>query len=275
MTNAELYVVATPLGNIRDITLRAIDCLKGVSHLFAEDTRESMKLLELCGISLEGKKFHSYASHNLKKATQTATRILIEGQSIALLSDRGTPGVSDPGALLVASAREAGVKVVPLPGPSAVTTLFSVSGITQQDFVFLGFLPKETKYREALFGSLAKEGRPACFYESPRRIRETYLDLQRAFPQGTLFIGREMTKVYEEFRWLKLNVDTAEALPEQGEYVVILQPGETQSAAAWADEVALRASSDREWSKQIAARHDLAASEVYNALLRARESRKA
>lgn len=272
MTNAELYVVATPLGNLKDITLRAIECLKETTHFFAEDTRESMKLLELCGISLQGKKFHSYANHNLKKATELAVKVLLDGHCVALLSDRGTPGISDPGALLVAAAREAGVVARPLPGASAVTALYSVSGLSDPGFLFVGFLPKENKARQSLFKSIRTLSFPVCFYESPRRIRETFGDLKAAFPSGKLFFGREMTKLYEEFGWVDFQSGSAESLSEQGEYVCLLQPGETRRAADWAEEVGLRAGTDKEWAKAVAERYGVASSEIYNALQAAKKA---
>jgi 16S rRNA (cytidine1402-2'-O)-methyltransferase len=265
MTQAELYVVATPLGNRSDITLRAIEVLKQTTWIFAEDTRETFKLLELCGIAAAGKKIQSYASHNLKKATAQAVSILEGGESIALVTDRGTPGISDPGALLVSAARDAGVRVLPVPGASAVTALVSVSGIPD-GFVYLGFLPKEAKYRSEMFESIAALGLPACFYESPRRIRETLSDLKAAFAQGRVFWGREMTKLFEEYRWEDLATLDVQQAPEQGEYVVLVQPGPSPRALAWQEEVKLRAASDREWSKDVAARHGVTAKEVYNAL---------
>lgn len=274
MTQAELYVVATPLGNRGDITLRAIECLKKVPWIFAEDTREAFKLLELCGVSAEGKKLHSYASHNLKKATALAVEILQEGKSIALVTDRGTPGISDPGALLVAAAREAGVKAVPIPGPSAVTALVSVSGSCEHGFWYVGFLPKENKPRQQLFEQIRQLGQPVCFYESPRRIRQTFADLQSAFPQGAVFYGREMTKVYETFEWVPLANNPSETAMEQGEYVLLLQPGpQPQAQKAWEAEVALRLASDRDWSKDVATRYGVAAKDVYNALQHAKGSR--
>lgn len=269
MEQSELYVVATPLGNRQDITLRAIECLKKVKWVFAEDTRETLKLFELCGISAQGKKLHSYANHNLKKATALATQILLEGQSIALVTDRGTPGISDPGALLVAAARESGVKVVPLPGPSAVATLVSVSGLEQNEFLFLGFLPRENKPKQEVFDRIRKLGAPACFYESPRRVRETFADLKAAFPAGALFFGREMTKMYEQFGWLDLSTATADALPEQGEYVLLVQPGKVpEGPSDWEEEVRLRLATDKEWSKAVATRFGVTSREVYNALQR-------
>lgn len=265
MTQAELYVVATPLGNRGDITLRAIEVLKQVTWIFAEDTRETFKLLELCAIPAAGKKIQSYASHNLKKATAQAVSILEGGESVALVTDRGTPGISDPGALLVSAARAAGIKVLPVPGASAVTALVSVSGIPD-GFIYLGFLPKEAKNRGEVFESIASLGLPACFYESPRRIRETLRNLQTAFPQGQVFWGREMTKLFEEYRWEDLATLDTQSAPEQGEYVVLLKPGPAAKALAWEEEVRLRAGSDRDWSKNVAARHGVTAKQVYNAL---------
>lgn len=266
MNEAELYVVATPLGNRADITLRAIEVLKNAVCIFAEDTREAVKLLELCGISPAGKKIHSYASHNLKQATELALRILQENRRVVLITDRGTPGISDPGALLVHAAREEGVRVVPIPGPSAVSALVSVSGLVDGQFIFWGFLPKEDKHRHELWARWKQLGWAACFFESPRRIRETASELKVFFPHGRIFIGREMTKLHEEYRWLTLAELGPADLPEQGEYAVLLDPGKYQEADAWHREVALRLATDKEWSKDVAARHGVAARDVYNAL---------
>lgn len=270
MTQAELYVVATPLGNRLDITLRAIECLKQVRCIFAEDTREALKLMDLCGISAEGKKIHSYASHNLKKATELALKILGEGESVALVTDRGTPGISDPGALLVAAAREQGTKILPVPGASAVSALISVSGLKESEFFFVGFLPRENKPRAALFDRIARLGAAACFYESPRRIRETIEHLKAAFPQGSVFFGREMTKVFEQYELRVLADCGPENFPEQGEYVVLLRPGAVEKVQDWEEQVRLRAASDRDWSKALAAQYGIASKEAYNALQRLR-----
>ncbi len=270
MTQAELYVVATPLGNRLDITLRAIECLKQVRCLFAEDTRETLKLMELCGISPEGKKIHSYASHNLKKATELALKILGEGESVALVTDRGTPGISDPGALLVSAARAQGIKILPIPGASALSALISVSGLKESEFFFIGFLPRENKPRAALFDRIAHLGAAACFYESPRRIRETIQDLKIAFPRGSVFFGREMTKVFEQYVESPLAECAVEDFPEQGEYVVLLRPGAVEKAEDWEAQVRLRAASDRDWSKALAAQYGIASKDAYNALQRLR-----
>ncbi|MBY0371581.1 16S rRNA (cytidine(1402)-2'-O)-methyltransferase [bacterium] len=266
MSQSELYVVATPLGNRGDITLRAIECLKEVPWIFAEDTRETLKLLEICGISAGGKKVHSYASHNLKRATELAVEILAEGKNVALVTDRGTPAISDPGALLVEAARAGGFKVVPIPGVSAVTALACVSGLLPGEFAFVGFPPQQEKHFRELLDQIRAFKRPAVFYESPRRVRETVQALSQAFPQGRVFVGREMTKVHEEYYWLDLAGADLATLPEQGEYTLLVTPGESRSEESWRAEVALRAATDKEWSKDVASRHGVTARDIYNAL---------
>lgn len=131
---AQLYIIATPLGNRDDITLRAQAKIQELEYFFVEDTREFQKLLSLLGIENATKKYHSYASHNMKEATAMALRFLAEGKDIGFLTDRGTPAISDPGALLVQKARAAGFSITPIPGPSSVTTLMSVSGMTDGRF---------------------------------------------------------------------------------------------------------------------------------------------
>ncbi len=266
MNQSELYVVATPLGNKGDITLRAMECLREAKWIFAEDTRETLKLLELCAIPAAGKRLHSYANHNLKKATAIAVEKLQAGESIVLVTDRGTPGVSDPGALLVAAAREAGVKIVPVPGASAVTALVSVSGSKESGFVFWGFFPRESKAQQELSKRIQGMGLPVCFYESARRIRETAGILKEAFPTGRILIGREMTKHFEQLEWFDLADLDLGRLPEQGEYTFLLEPGEFDALPDWAEQVRWRAASDRDWSKFVAERHGTTAKEVYNAL---------
>src|SRR4051812_23180358 len=141
MADPKLYIIATPLGNRNDITLRALETLRALDTLFAEDTRELAKLLDLHGISPGAKRLHSYASHNMREATEKAMGLLRDGNSIGFVSDRGTPGVSDPGPMLVARAKEEGYDVLPIPGPSSVTTVLSVAGVSADRFLFIGFLP--------------------------------------------------------------------------------------------------------------------------------------
>lgn len=266
--DSKLYVVATPLGNRSDITERAVETLKACRVIFAEDTREARKLLEILKITATGKTLHSYAAHNMKEATSLATTLLEEGFDIALVSDRGTPAISDPGARLVAEVRELGHAVVPIPGPSALASLWSVSGLTEKEHAFIGFMPEAAKERSELLETIRRWNRPVVFFESPRRIRATFEKLKTVFPQGKLFLGREMTKLHEEFTWLSLADAKADDIPELGEFSCVLIPAANAvTEEEGVDEaIELRTCSDKEWSKKIAAKTGRPAKEIYNAL---------
>lgn len=269
----KLYMIGTPLGNLEDITLRARQHLQELPHIFAEDTREVSKLLNLLNISLEGKKLHSYSSHNMKEATELALRIL-KDSSIGFVSDRGMPAISDPGAYLVEAARNENIPVVPIPGPSAVTTLVSVSGFSQTEFHFTGFLPSSPKERKQLWEQVRKWPVPICFFESPRRIRESLEEIKKEFPSGKIFLGREMTKQFEEFSFFTLESLNPDLIQERGEYSVLLDPGKIEETQEWEKEVHERLLSDKEWAKKVAERAQVSASEIYNALQKEKAARK-
>ncbi|MFM8269260.1 MAG: SAM-dependent methyltransferase, partial [Pseudomonadota bacterium] len=206
-------------------------------------------------------------------ATELALKILQES-SIGFVSDRGMPAISDPGAYLVQAARGENISVIPVPGPSAVTTLISVSGFTQTAFHFVGFLPQSQKERKQLWDKLRKWPEPICFFESPRRIRESVAELQREFPIGRIFLGREMTKQFEEFSLESLNALDLESIQERGEFAVLLDPGKLQESIEWEKEIGERLLSDKEWAKKVAERAQVSASEVYNALQKEKAARK-
>lgn len=191
-----LYIVATPIGNLEDMTLRAIHVLKEVDLVLCEDTRETGKLLKHYEISKPLKSYHAQSS--LSKIDDVI-EMLSDGKNIALVSDAGTPTISDPGSLLVKKIREElpEVKVLAIPGASAITSAYSISGITGGEFVFIGFLPHK-KGRETLFKEIASAERPYVFYESPHRIIKTLESLQEFAPLKKVFIGRELTKMFEE-----------------------------------------------------------------------------
>jgi len=192
-----LYVVGTPIGNLEDITLRALRILNEVDTIVCEDTRVTKKLLFYLGIS---KPLISYHSQSKLSKTRDIIALLEEGKSLALVSDAGTPAVSDPGALLVASVREAlgdKVKIESVPGPSALTAALSVAGAPVSNFLFLGFLPHK-KGRETLFKEIASESRAVIFYESPHRFMKTLASLAKAAPEKKIHIVRELTKLHEE-----------------------------------------------------------------------------
>src|SRR5262245_3112384 len=169
-----LYVVATPIGNLEDVTLRALRVLRDVSLVAAEDTRRTFRLLQHYSISTPTTSLHE---HNEAQKTPSLIRRLHDGESIALVSDAGTPGVSDPGTRLVAAAHAAGVRVEPVPGPSAAVAALSASGFGGDQFVFVGFPPARAQARRAWLTQLTAEPRPWVLYEAPHRIRDTLVDM--------------------------------------------------------------------------------------------------
>lgn len=193
-----LFIVATPIGNLEDITLRALRVLKEVDLVLCEDTRVTKKLLSHYDITVPTESYHSQSS--LHKTEKVIT-MLREGKNLALVSDSGTPTISDPGNKLVATVREAledEVAIVPIPGPSAVTAALSVAGLPSATFTFLGFLPHK-KGRETLFAEIASSERVMVFYESPHRIEKTLTSLTEHLGEDRrVVVAREMTKVFEE-----------------------------------------------------------------------------
>jgi 16S rRNA (cytidine1402-2'-O)-methyltransferase len=190
-----LYVVPTPLGNLADMTPRAVDALRRVAWVACEDTRHSAPLLRHFGVSA---RLFAAHEHNEEAAAQQVIARLDEGQSVALVCDAGTPAVSDPGARVVARARAAGHRVVPLPGPCAAITALSASGLAAPHFLFYGFLPAKAGQRETALRELADLPYALVFYEAPHRIAETADALLSVFgPQRTLVLARELTKVFE------------------------------------------------------------------------------
>lgn len=194
---ATLYIVATPIGNLEDITFRAVRVLGEVDVVLCEDTRMTKKLLDHYNISA---KTVSYNAHATSGKTDFIVNLLKEGKNIALVSDAGTPAISDPGVMLVKAVREAlpEALISPIPGPSAVIAALSSSGFPSSEYVFLGFLPHK-KGRETLFKEIATSERTMAFYESPHRIIKTLTSLNEHCPEKQVMLGREITKIYEEF----------------------------------------------------------------------------
>jgi 16S rRNA (cytidine1402-2'-O)-methyltransferase len=191
-----LYIVATPIGNLEDISGRALKILGEVDLIACEDTRHSLKLLNHYGIKASLVPFHS---HNMKKAAPRLLELLLQGKRIALVTDGGTPGVSDPGSYLVALARQQNVKIVPIPGPSALSTLLSVTGEPTGQITFAGFLSPKGGRRRGQLKVLLDRGEGFVLFESPHRILKLLQDLHALAPERTCLIGREMTKAHEEF----------------------------------------------------------------------------
>lgn len=193
-----LYVVATPIGNLEDITLRALRILKEVDLIAAEDTRHTRKLLTHYGISTPT---ISYYKEKEQERSATIIQKLFEGKNIALVSDAGTPGISDPGAILVRQAVAAGIKVEPIPGPSSLSAALSVAGLTDSSFIFLGFAPSRKKQRHDLLETLKDEKKPLVFFEAPHRIEAFLQDCYDILGERQIFWCREITKMHEELIW--------------------------------------------------------------------------
>jgi 16S rRNA (cytidine1402-2'-O)-methyltransferase len=190
-----LYIVSTPIGNLEDITLRALRVLKEVDLIAAEDTRRTRQLLTHYGIH---KPLISYHEHNRRMREKTLLNDLREGKSVALVTDAGTPGISDPGEDLVRGAVQEGIPLVSIPGPAALVAALSVSGLPTESFLFYGFLPSKAAARRKWLTSLEERPETLVFYESPRRLSSLLEDAAQILGERRVVVAREMTKVYEE-----------------------------------------------------------------------------
>jgi 16S rRNA (cytidine1402-2'-O)-methyltransferase len=220
-----LYVVATPIGNMGDITLRAINALSIADAVACEDTRNTSHLLTRYGLSKELIPAHE---HNEREVADKLIARLQAGQRIALVSDAGTPAVSDPGARIVDAVRSAGLRVMPLPGPSAAVTALSVSGLLNDRFYFVGFLPTKSKQREAALAGLRGIQATLVLYEAPHRIIETVAALAAAFePTRRIVLARELTKLFEETHRCPVAEASAwlaqDANRQKGEFVILVE----------------------------------------------------
>ncbi|MBU0479804.1 MAG: 16S rRNA (cytidine(1402)-2'-O)-methyltransferase [Proteobacteria bacterium] len=227
-----LYVVATPIGNLEDITRRAVRILGEVNLIAAEDTRHTRKLLASLGIRTPMISY--YKDKEQSRASDVIQRIL-SGENVALVSDAGTPAISDPGAVLVRLAVENGVRVVPVPGPSALSGAVSIAGLKDNAFVFLGFLPGRKGERVSLLKSIEGQNRAHVFYESPHRIVKSLQDCLEVLGDRRVFIGRELTKLHEE----TIHAKTSEVIEIltgrdkiRGEFVVVIDGSDESGPGA-------------------------------------------
>jgi 16S rRNA (cytidine1402-2'-O)-methyltransferase len=216
-----LYIVGTPIGNLEDITLRALHILNEVDLILCEDTRRTSKLLSKYNIR---KKLISCNGYNEKKISEKFDE-LISDKKVAYVSDSGTPGISDPGEIIVNKAHNKGVKVVPIPGPSALSSILSISGYLKKDIHFFGFLPVKKGKRKKFIEKIKEMEGIVVLYESPFRIRKLFILLYEMLGDIDIVIGRELTKIHEEVTKdnLKNIVDNIEANKEKGEYVICLE----------------------------------------------------
>ena len=230
-----LYIVATPIGNLADITLRALAVLAAADWVCAEDTRVSAQLLSAYGIQA---KLVSLREHNERQMADKVIAALAEGKTVAQISDAGTPAVCDPGAKLVSQVREAGFPVVPVPGASAVMAVLSAAGVEAPDFYFHGFLPPKSAARRKLFESWQRQTCAVLAFETPHRIADTLADMAALFPQRRLLLAREVSKTFETFLSGIQAALTADSNQSRGEMVLVLYPAAVEKYDTLPEEAA-------------------------------------
>jgi 16S rRNA (cytidine1402-2'-O)-methyltransferase len=274
-----LYVVATPIGNLEDISLRALRILKEVDLIAAEDTRHTRNLLTHYDIRTA---LTSYHEHNEKTQAAKLVEKLRRGENIALVSDAGTPAISDPGYRLVVEALRAGLQVVPLPGPSAVAAVLSASGLPTDRFVFEGFLPAKKQERETRLKSLRAESRTVVFYEAPHRLQESLSDMLHLLGDREIVVAREVSKIHEEY----LRGTIAEVISQlgerdvKGEITVVVHGSSGESPVSEGEiETEIRRLIDggvgvKQISELLGTRYRLAKREVYQLALQLKTSQK-
>jgi 16S rRNA (cytidine1402-2'-O)-methyltransferase len=271
-----LYVVATPIGNLEDVTLRALRILREVSLIAAEDTRRTARLLQHYSITTRTTSLHE---HNEREKTPQLLDRLRAGDSIALVSDAGTPLISDPGQTLVGAARAAGIRVESIPGPSAVMAALSSSGLETPEFVFLGFPPTRAKDRKIWFDGLRSQARLAVFFEAPHRVRRTLVDLGASLGMDRpIAVARELTKAYEELVVWPIEQHLEYFTAPRGEFTILVPPAvpdegtEKEPLSASELQVELGQITDKKGStrrqalKVLADRHGVSVNELYRLL---------
>jgi 16S rRNA (cytidine1402-2'-O)-methyltransferase len=271
--SGRLFVVATPLGNLQDVTLRALAVLRQVDLIACEDTRRTAKLLAAHGISTPTT---SYFDHNERLKAERLLERLQAGRDVALVSDAGTPTLSDPGYRLVRAAREAGLAVLPVPGPSALAAALSVSGLPTDRFLFVGFLPGRATARRRAVEALRERPETLVLYESPRRLLALLRDLVEVLGEREAFLCREATKLHEEYRAASLSALETELRAREavrGEVTLVVGGAAPAGADSRADPEELfealvaAGATRREAVKQVARRLGLPAREVYRRTL--------
>lgn len=229
---AVLYVVATPIGNLEDISLRALRILREVKLIAAEDTRTTRHLLNAYGIKTLVTSYHGHSKQDKLDYLLSC----LKTQDVALLSEAGMPGLSDPGYELITAAIEQGFPVVPIPGASAVTTAIVVSGLPVDQFLYLGFLPRRHQQRRRLLNSVANEPRTIVFFEAPHRLRETLSDIEEILGDRQIAVCRELTKIHEEVFRGKVGQAIEHFTEPRGEFTLVLEgkvKGEAEVPTEW------------------------------------------
>jgi 16S rRNA (cytidine1402-2'-O)-methyltransferase len=276
-----LFVVATPIGNLEDVTVRALRVLREVALIAAEDTRRTAHLLARHGITTPTTSLHE---HNEARKSPALVQRLLSGESMALVSDAGTPTVSDPGAHLIRLAIETGIRVEPLPGPSAAIAALSVAGLSTESFLFMGFPPTRGQDRQAWFGRVANSDTAVVFFEAPHRIRTSLEQLRQSVGDVPIVVTRELTKAHEQLVRGQISDVLQQLETERGEYTVIADvrhlpnfvvkspPTPEQLATEFGELTKTLASSRRRVVSVLAKKHGLKANDVYEALETRRKS---
>lgn len=270
MAKGTLYVVSTPIGNLEDITLRAIRILKEVDVIAAEDTRHTLKLLNYYGIS---KPLISYWGEKERAKAEEVIGRLSTGDSVALVSDAGTPGISDPGSVLIKRAIEEDIRVVPVPGPAALIAALTISGFSTEEFVFCGFLPAKQSQRRKFLEGLSLERRTVVIYESPHRVLESMAEMADIFGERNMFLAREVTKLHEEVLRGTVSGVFARLVESKivGEYVLVIE-GRQDSEGGHREEDAIKeikalmrkGLGRKEAVKRVAEQYGLSRKELYD-----------
>lgn len=216
----KLYIVATPIGNLEDITFRALRILKEVDLIAAEDTRQTLKLLNHFVIS---KPLVSYHRHNEEIKSNLLIEKIDNGENIALVSDAGTPGICDPGEEIIKKAIENQIEVIPIPGACAMINALIASGIDTKEFLFLGFLPLNKKLRRVKLGEIEKSQKTIILYEAPHKMKSTLLDLKDVLQERKVVLARELSKIHEEFVRLDINELINKVDDLKGEMILIIE----------------------------------------------------
>ncbi len=270
-----LYIVATPIGNLKDMTIRAIEVLKTVQLVAAEDTRRARILLQAYDISTS---VTSLFEHNEENKSLSLIAKLQAGKDIAYITDAGTPGVSDPGYVLIRGAIDAGIRVVPIPGASAVLAGLSASGVPAGSFIFDGFIPAAPAKRKRYLASLVNEKRPVVLFESPRRLRSSLRDIKEVLGDRQVVIMRELTKIFEEIRRGSVTelLERYSLHPVKGEITMIVTPDRVQAVAAIPEQNDIQAFfeeitkdgglSDRDAVRALSRKLNVPRQQIYNAV---------
>ena len=232
MEKGKLYLVATPIGNLEDITLRALRVLKEVDLIAAEDTRHSLKLLNYFEIS---KPLISYHRHNEENKTEKLINKLLSGENIAIITDAGTPAISDPGEDIVKEAIENNIEIIPVPGACALINALICSGMDTSEFAFFGFLPLNKKNRKEKLEQIKKESKTIILYEAPHKLTNTLKDILETVGDINVVIARELTKIHEEFIRGKISEIKEKVNEIKGEIIIILEGNKNDKILIYLD----------------------------------------